>query len=137
MLTEKITAYIAQYGQVRRDTPVNVEFGFDPKHDPFAISALFKGDIVEDEAQVWTFARDLIMRGSTSISCYGDGDVRFQYFPEKEGVIMCLKNPTGHADVWLDHEELIAFLEKTTELLPVGEESTEEAVDEILKELLG
>lgn len=133
-----MAAYITDRGgEPRLDVPVNLELKFDPAN-PISISALFTGELVEDEAQEWVFGRDLMMRGSVSLQRTGDGDVRFQYLgPQRGGVIMCLNNPTGHADVWLNQEQLVNFLEETAELVEVGAEDMTELIDEALKELLG
>lgn len=137
MITEKIRAHIAHRGYPLAAQPVNTEFAYDEVGDPLVIMVRFTGDdIVEDGEQVWAFARELIIRGSQATDePYGEGDVRFQQV--NGGVIMSLNNATGHADVWLSKPELEAFLEKTTELVPVGQENIESAIDLALKELLG
>lgn len=141
MLTQKIQAYIARGGNPDRDIPVMIEFGYDDIFDPLAVSALFtseKDGVVEEDKQVWTFARDLALRGSLSLDCFGKGDIKFQYLgDENGGLIMCLKNSTGHADVWIPQREFVTFLEDTTALLMVGQEDLTKSLDEELKEILG
>lgn len=113
--------------------PVSVEFGYGV-HDPFAVTAAFRGDGGTIE---WVFARDLLREGLRRPT--GEGDV--QVWPGEvdgvEVVLVSLSSPDGHAVLEADAADLRDFLDRTHALVPAGAESRHVHVDDELAELLG
>lgn len=112
-----------------------IELRYEPEKDPLAVTAHFPVDDPDDPI-VWTFARELLARGSQSLAPYGEGDVKLRKLDDQH-LIMCLVSPDGHADVGLPLGAVNAFLEGSYDLVHAGEEFKEGALDAFLEEVLG
>jgi hypothetical protein len=114
--------------------PIRVELAYDAENDPLVVTATFHTGA--DDPKVWTVGRELMMRGATSRTTYGDGDVRFRF----EGQILnrlmiCLRSDGGHADVGLRQTEVVAFLNRTQKACALGDEPVEAILDRELADL--
>lgn len=113
--------------------PVSVDLGYGV-HDPFAVTAAFRGDGGTIE---WVFARDLLREGLRRPT--GEGDVHV-WPGEVDGqpvVLVSLSSPDGHAVLEADAEDVRAFLDRTHALVPPGAESRYVHLDDELADLLG
>lgn len=135
MIQDVINGTVLQVGTESVSQEVEVELAFDEENDPLALMMIFR---VEGEDEVcWTMGRELAMRGVMSLGPYGGGDVRFRADYSNNRVMMCLRTPGGHADVALNREELIDFLNRTQAVCKLGEEPIEALMDQELADLLG
>lgn len=98
--------------------PIEVKVTYDPL-DPYAVKALFSTGTA---AQVeWVFARDLLADGMFGPT--GIGDVRIRPCPDEPvTVLIDLSSPAGTVTFEADIADLAAFLFRTYELVPPGEE---------------
>jgi hypothetical protein len=101
--------------------------------DPYAIRMAFHvgtGDPVE-----WIFARELLARGMDSTT--GDGDVRVWPGATSDDVInLSLSSPFGQAEFEAPLTALSAFLVRTFEIVPAGQEEAFVDIDGELDGLL-
>lgn len=113
---------------------IEAEFRWDPE-DPLAVQMLFldeNGEIVE-----WEVSRELLNGGALSPVRYGYGDVRMRFEGFETGrTIMCLMPPKGHACLTVSTDNLLAFLNLTKMVVPLGTESVGADLDEELKWIL-
>ncbi|SDQ48748.1 SsgA family sporulation/cell division regulator [Quadrisphaera sp. DSM 44207] len=113
--------------------PVAVDLGYGT-HDPFAVTAAFRGDGGTIE---WVFARDLLREGLRRPT--GEGDV--QVWPgEADGravLLVSLTSPEGHAVLEADADDVRGFLDRTHALVPPGAESRYVHLDAELAGILG
>lgn len=136
MITREFKARIKKSMGAYVDLEIDVTLTYDPDYDPYAVQIILsdpeQGDVV------WTVGRELMRIGARSLFPCGGGDVKFRYLgTADEGLLMCLKNLTGHADIWLPHGEVVDFLNDTIEAVPVGMENVDAQLDEALEEILG
>lgn len=110
---------------------IKVRMSYIATHDPFGVVIEFTEDGLEGVG--WVVGRELLMRGITSTSPYGQGD--FKLRRAGNTVICCLTSHEGHADVLMPYGPLRDFLSATTDSVPVGEEKVEAELDSFLKEL--
>jgi len=102
--------------------------------DPYAVTMTFitgEGDLT------WTFGRDLLVHGVDRP--VGDGDVRVAPAISKAGravVDVELCSPDGHLVLQARTADLIEFVERTTSLVPSGEESGHFDVDRLIAQFL-
>jgi len=102
--------------------------------DPYAVSMTFRtssGDVI------WTFARDLMVRGLTTAA--GDGDVHVWPCLDNSGdaiVIVELSSPDGELLVQVPTRELYRFVNRTLALVPVGNESEYVNIDRLIEQLM-
>jgi hypothetical protein len=134
MIQHTVSGTILKLGDRRFQVQIPVEMAFDEENDPLAISMIFK--VPDQEEVCWTMGRELVMRGATSSTPYGGGDVRFRSEPDLNRVLVCLRSAGGHADIGLDRNELIAFLNRTQSACKLGDEPLDDLIDQELKELL-
>jgi len=101
--------------------------------DPYAVRAVFSGDGMEVE---WVFARELLRQGLTSPT--GDGDVHVwpSWGTGRELLMISLTSPDGQAVLEAAAEDVRRFLERTTLVVPDGEESMHLDLDAELARLL-
>lgn len=102
--------------------------------DPFAVTMTF---VTSDGDLVWTFGRDLLMRGSHTPT--GDGDVHVSpdvSFTGQPMVGIELSSPDGHLVLLARAVDVDAFLARTTALVAPGQESAHCDVDQLLSQLL-
>lgn len=135
MISRKFSARVLMTQNERVDVSVDVALVYDEDYDPLAVKMVFSAP--EEEDVEWTLSRELMLRGSSSAFPYGSGDVKFRYLGERDGGLMlCLNNGGGHADIRLPQYEVVRFLEETCEAVPFGSEDIEDSVDDLIKELL-
>lgn len=134
MIQDTVNGTILKTGGQLVSIPVQVEMAYDEEHDPLAIQMIFK--VEGEEEKCWIMARELIMYGSTSRMPYGTGDIRFRSDPEHNRVLVCLRTPQGHADVGLNREQLIDFLNRTQAVCKLGDEPIDDLIDDAIEELL-
>lgn len=138
MIKHKVKGVILKSEAETVSVPVTAEFVYDPA-DPLAVEIIFDWkDIDGEHSVIWTVSRELLLRGVVSREPYGGGDVRLRYEGEEANrVIMCLRNPSGHADIGLNQQQIVGFLNLTTNAVRFGDECLTESIDEALKEILG
>lgn len=116
-----------------RGHDLDTTFSYDPR-DPFAVTITFlthEGDLP------WTFSRDLLIRGLTD-PC-GDGDVHVcpSIGPEGRAVVVVeLSSPDGHLVTQARTEDVYRFLNRSTAVVPEGEESQHVRIDDMINQLL-
>ncbi|WP_240937858.1 SsgA family sporulation/cell division regulator [Nocardioides sp. JQ2195] len=107
--------------------------GYDV-HDPYAVTATFRTDYYE---VVWTFARDLLLRGLTDPA--GEGDVHVWPCLDSDGrsvVIIELSSPDGELSVLAPSADVTRFVNRTLARVPVGTEGEHIDVDQLIDLLL-
>lgn len=107
--------------------------GYDVR-DPYAVTASFRTDFSE---VVWTFARDLLLRGLTDPA--GEGDVHVWPCLDSRGssvVIIELSSPDGELLVQAPTPEVTRFVNRSLARVPVGTESEYIDVDQLIDRLL-
>lgn len=88
-------------------------------------------------AVVWTFARELLTEGLHEP--VGDGDVQVWPCLNSTGqavVIIELRSPDGMALIQAPSRAVHAFVARTEEIVPVGQESSRLALDRLISQLL-
>ena len=114
-------------------TTVDAALGYDPA-DPFAVTATFRtvqGNVV------WTFARDLLVRGLNGPA--GVGDVHLWPCVDAEGaatVIIELCSPDGELVAQVRTRDIYAFLGRALAAVPAGTESDRIDLDQLIDQLL-
>lgn len=102
---------------------------------PFAVSLTFP---TAAEPVSWRFGRDLLIRGLLQPA--GDGDVRVSPATNRGGravVLITLCSPDGHVLLEARTDHVVKFLERTLALVPIGAESTNLDLDEVIAHILG
>lgn len=102
--------------------------------DPFAVSMTF---VTSDGDLVWTYGRDLLMRGSHTPT--GDGDVHVSPAVSYTGQPMVgieLSSPDGHLVLLARAVDVDGFLARTSALVAPGEESAHLDVDALISQVL-
>jgi hypothetical protein len=103
-------------------------------NDPYAVTTTFHtagGDVI------WTFARDLLIRGLTSPS--GDGDVHVWPCLDASGqavVIVELNSPDGELLVQIPTKDLYRFVNRTLSAVPLGAEGDYLDLDGLINQLM-
>ncbi|MGB0099123.1 MAG: SsgA family sporulation/cell division regulator, partial [Nocardioides sp.] len=119
-----------------RTVELPTEFGYDPA-DPWAVHITFWGGSGHSSEPVrWAVGRDLLRQGATEPA--GDGDVRL--FPSiddigRAAVIMELCSPAGRLVTQLPTSDLVEFLDRSFEMVPVGAETVD--LDLLVEHLVG
>lgn len=114
---------------------VSLKAIYNPDEDPLAVKLVFQAP--GEEEVPWLVSRELLLRGSTSLEPYGDGDLKLRYEGEgSNSLVLCLRSD-GHLDVKVNHRQMVAFLDKTCEAVKFGEEDFAGRLDEFLEELFG
>src|SRR3954468_19291496 len=101
--------------------------------DPYAVRAVFSGDGMEVE---WVFARDLLRSGLTSPVGEGDVHVWPSWGTGRELLMISLTSPDGQAVLEAGAQDVRSFLDRTTAVVPEGEESEHLDLDAALARLL-
>lgn len=102
--------------------------------DPYAVTTTFRtagGDVV------WTFARDLMVRGLTAPA--GDGDVHVWPCLDAEGnavMIVELRSPDGELLVQVPTKDLYRFVNRTLASVPLGTEGEHLDLDMLIGQLM-
>ena len=110
--------------------PVNLRYSAT---DPYAVRAVFSGDGMEVE---WVFARDLLRQGLGNPT--GDGDVHVwpSWGTGRELLMISLTSPDGQAVLEASADDVRNFLDRTTAVVPDGQESDFLDLDAALSRLL-
>jgi hypothetical protein len=110
--------------------PVNLRYSAT---DPYAVRAVFSGDGMEVE---WVFARDLLRQGLSNPT--GDGDVHVwpSWGTGRELLMISLTSPDGQAVLEASADDVRNFLDRTTAVVPDGQESDFLDLDAALSRLL-
>jgi hypothetical protein len=104
------------------------------RRDPFAVRMTFPAPATLEGVEVcWTFARELLVCGMEDQA--GHGDVRVRPYGYDRTVLE-FHAPEGTAVVHVRSGELRGFLERTTELVPLGLEHLHVDLDHDLAELM-
>lgn len=112
---------------------LEASLGYDVT-DPYAVTATFRTGICE---VVWTFARDLLVRGLTDPS--GEGDVHVWPCLDANGssvVIIELTSPDGELLVQCPTADVTRFVNRTLALVPIGTEGEHIDFDQLIDRLL-
>ena len=102
--------------------------------DPFAVSMTF---VTGEGNLVWTFGRDLLMRGAHSPT--GDGDVHVSpavSFTGRAMVSIELSSPDGHLVLMARATDIHDFVARTVALVPAGTESDYFDADLLISQVL-
>ena len=102
--------------------------------DPFAVAMTF---VTSDGNLVWTFGRDLLIRGTEAPA--GDGDVHVSPAIGLSGRAMVsieLSSPDGHLVLLARAVDVDRFLARTTALVAPGQESAHFDVDALISQVL-
>lgn len=100
---------------------IPVELGYE-RRDPFAVRMTFH--LPGDAPVTWAFGRELLLDGINTPS--GEGDVRIEPADGEElsDVSIRLRVGDDQAVFRASAPPLIAFLDRTDRLVPLGQEST-------------
>ncbi len=113
-------------------TPVRSRWTYDAA-EPFTIAVAF---LSEDEVWVeWVFARDLLVNGLTGSAGIGDVRLRPRRTNGRTALQLEIESPEGHALLELERESVQRFLEATTKIVPLGDESDHFDVDGLIDEI--
>ncbi|KJK44007.1 hypothetical protein UK23_31035 [Lentzea aerocolonigenes] len=116
--TVQLSTTLRQVDRTGGVSEMSVEFGYDAS-DPFAIHAVFRSGTGTVH---WEFSRDLLAAGLIGPS--GEGDVRLRPCHDDEPhVLILLSPPSRTAEFSAPLGALADFLDRTSELVPVGDES--------------
>ncbi|WP_149179532.1 SsgA family sporulation/cell division regulator [Streptomyces sp. TRM49041] len=113
---------------------IPVELGYETR-DPFAVRMTFH--LPGDAPVTWAFGRELLVDGINSPA--GDGDVRIEPAGDEElsDIHIRLRVAFDQALFRASAPPLVAFLDRTDKLVPLGQENTLGDFDEGLEEALG
>jgi hypothetical protein len=104
------------------------------RRDPFAVRMTFPAPATLEGVEVcWTFARELLVTGMEESVGYGDVRVRPYGY---ERLVLEFHAPEGTAVVHVHATEVRRFLERSTELVPLGLEHHQVDLDHDLAELI-
>jgi hypothetical protein len=102
--------------------------------DPYAVTMTF---LTADEPLVWTFGRDLLIRGMHEPS--GDGDVHVAPSINESGravVLVTLSSPDGSLLLEARSDHVGEFLDRTLTLVPCGTEAPHLSLDDLIAQIL-
>jgi hypothetical protein len=114
---------------------IPVELGYETR-DPFAVRMTFH--LPGDAPVTWTFGRELLLDGINSAT--GEGDVRVEPTEDEDhlsDVHIRLRVGPDQALFRASAPPLVAFLDRTDKLVPLGQECALGDFDEGLEEALG
>lgn len=139
MFSHQFDALVLKSGPEVVRVPVQVTLSYDCDHDPIAVQMIISQGDLDDV--VWILDRDLLVTGKEKRTPYGMGDVRVQGAGasgpfQRNMILVCLRNPTGHADIGMPRKEVEFFLEETAEAAENSEGCFEPLIDELIKEIL-
>jgi len=100
------------------------------RQDPYAVTMTFT---TTEGSLVWTYGRDLVMRGMHRPT--GDGDVLVAPAISRTGTavtLISLTSPDGHLLLETRTDQLAAFVERTLALVPSGDESIHLDMDALI-----
>lgn len=129
-----MTGYVVETGgqRTQRPIPVPVTLGYDPDEDPLVVGMLVENG--EEGGVAWGLGRQLLADAVDSNGeRVGLGDVKIK--KQEDMLILCLRNPNGHAHLALPLAEVKHFIMETILSTPLGCECLDGQIDEFLKEL--
>jgi hypothetical protein len=97
--------------------PVRVGLEYDPA-DPYAVTTAYQ---TGPGTVRWMFSRDLLADGL--LAATGDGDVTISPANDPSLIVLELNAPDGSAVLEASAQEIAAFLNRTYEVVPMGDES--------------
>lgn len=103
--------------------PITIRFTYDPA-EPYGVELLFTAAGIRPPGVSWLVGRDLLITGAER-AC-GEGDVRVTTYSLTDGdvTILTLSPPESEPAAFaVSTHDLIDFLERTEELVPLGTES--------------
>ncbi|MGW1161326.1 SsgA family sporulation/cell division regulator [Streptomyces sp. NPDC002513] len=104
------------------------------RRDPFAVRMTFPAPATLEGVEVcWSFARELLAAGLEGPEGHGDVRVRPYGF---DRTVLEFHAPQGTAVVHIHSQEVRRFLQRTTELVPLGLEHLHVDLDHDLAELM-
>ncbi|MFE6737346.1 SsgA family sporulation/cell division regulator [Streptomyces tubercidicus] len=111
--------------------PVELDFA---SSDPYAVRLTF--DLPGDAPVTWAFGRELLLDGLSRPS--GEGDVRIEpASPEHLGdVLISLQVGAERALFRVSAAPLVAFLDRTDRLVPLGKEEVCDTLEAVLDRIL-
>lgn len=134
MISSQFQAILTRSDQRLCHIPVQVEMQYDER-DPLAFSMTFcAGD---EETNPWIVSRDLLAEAMACDTPTGQGDVRFRRDPLSGHLVVCIKSPSGHADMWFPLQSVAEFLTETEDEAAEAVKGLAPAVDELIREILG
>lgn len=132
MITNEVHAIVLKSNGETCYIPFTASFRWEPEN-PLAVHMvlhLLEGDVT------WVVGRELLQRGATSLLSVGDGDVKVKREgPASSRLLVCLKSPEGHADIGFNQPHVVRFLNRTVAVTPIGEESLDTQLDELIEEI--
>ncbi len=102
--------------------------------EPYAVRATFRTSQADIE---WMFARELLAEGLSKPAGEGDVVVCPEYSGSQPLVLIALNSPTGQAFLEADRSEIVQFLDRTYDIVPVGAESEALDLDSWIAAILG
>jgi len=103
------------FGAAPSPVATDLEYG---SADPYAVTAVLHAGTGPVR---WTFGRDLLADGL--IATAGEGDVAVAPAADPSLVVIVLNSPDGAAVLEAPAQEVAAFLDRTYQAVPAGEES--------------
>lgn len=126
MIEARFKGKLLTSGQQMTNKPVDVELFYDDENDPLTVQMVLT--VVDEDEVCWVVSRELLLRGVASLTPLGDGDVRVRGEAALDTVIVCLRSPQGHADIWYPHGRVVSFLNRTMDACRFGGTAEEETV---------
>lgn len=118
-----------------RQTPLPLPASFSySREDPYAVHVAFH--VGEGKSVEWTFARDLLSMGIAGREGLGDVRVWPSAGPEGSVLNIGVRSPFGEAHFEAPTNEILDFVRRTCQIVPVGEESDHLDFESELTDLL-
>lgn len=136
MITYNFTGHVVRSDGEDCQVPVEVGLNYDAGHDPLAVAMTLTQEGV-DYTVTWTFARDLLVRGSSTPFQVGGGDVKFRATEDHLFVCLRNRNADAHADLAFPIRIVREFIAATTEEADQCLDTLSLAVDAFIAEVLG
>lgn len=132
MITNQVHAIVLNSNGTNCYIPFEVELRWETA-EPLSVHLVCK--LPEGDVD-WVIGRELLHQGATSLKKIGEGDVSFRREgPSSSRLLVCLKTPSGHADIALNQPHVIRFLDRTQTVCKLGEEDLTESIDGLIKEI--
>jgi sporulation and cell division protein SsgA len=113
--------------------PLPASFSYS-REDPYAVHVAFH--VGEGKSVEWTFARDLLSMGIAGREGLGDVRVWPSAGPEGSVLNIGVRSPFGEAHFEAPTNEILDFVRRTCQIVPVGEESDHLDFESELTDLL-
>jgi hypothetical protein len=126
------SVYTIELVALADDLPVRSRWSYRGT-EPFTIAVAFQTD--DDVWVEWVFARDLLVNGLVGAAGIGDVRLRPRRTSGRTVLELEISSPEGHALLELEREAVQRFLEATTRIVPLGEESDNFDIDGLIDEI--